>query len=596
MNNITKNKKKAGLGLALTAAVTGTLFAAPQAQAYGGSEDPTTGIVWGTKDDGTYKIPLASGGEIDGFCIDPGKAYPKQNGSTNYGEPVPYGSGLDANAKKSMIVSLMLGQAATQNAAMIDQFKSTISPFVPQANNWTVDDVVAGASGVIHYVGDMNTAEGGSNGEKWNETSISQLSPESKQVYDAIFRFAPLIPDNLLNASGVQLFVRAPETGDKQRMIAMSDIQLPKFDFKIPDFEMPSVPSSESPSSPTTSGTTPATSVTTSSEKTTSEKTTSRVSSKTTENKEKTPSIRTSAGTKEGNVVEAGKNITDTVTYDNLKPDTKYKLVAETAAKDTGALLGNKGELEFTPESSRGSVDVQIPIQNADSSELVVFETLYELTNNGEKKVAEHRDINDQAQTVGKPSYTPEIRTLASSSTDNIIQSGTTVNDQVSYSGLEPGKEYRLEARLMDKVTGSDTGASQVMTFTPEATAGTVTVENIAVTNPDSTEQVVFERLYDNSTNELVASHEDITDAAQTVGAPAEQVRAEKGKKKVAPKVAPEEKPAPVMQQKQESNNAPIANAAPGGMGGGSAPAPRPVIASVPSGGSDGYGSSIFNR
>lgn len=600
--NINSKKVKAGLAVAIATAASSSLIATPQAQAYGGVEDPGTGIVWGVEQDGTYMIPLKEGGEVEGFCIDAGAAYPKQNGGTLYGPPVPYGSGLDAASKKIMIVSLLVGKAAAENGPMVNQIINFIKTFAPQVNDLNADTIVAGASGAIHRIGDLNTAEGGSGGANWGD-GADRLPGGARLVYDTINSVAPMIPDVALDMAGVDLFVRIPEAPGYQRMISMSDIRLPEFNFDLGSIEFPTptdentppTPSSELPTPTTTpSGTTPQVTppVTTPS-------TTARVSSKRTTprptEEEKTPSVRTSAGSKEGNLVEVGKSITDTVTYDNLKPGTKYKLVAETADKETGSLLGNTGELEFTPESSRGSVDVDIPIQVAGSSELVVFETLYEITDNGEKKVAEHRDLNDLAQTVGKPQYAPEIRTLASASTGNVIQSGTTVDDQVSYAGLEPGKEYRLEARLMDKVTGADTGASQTITFTPAETAGTVTVSGIVVTNPDSTQQVVFERLYDAATNTLVASHEDITDAAQTVGSPAEELYGEKGKL-AKKKVAPEEKPteAPVMIQNQEAN--PVANAGgPAGTGGGGAPA-RPVIASVPSGETSGYGSTIFNR
>lgn len=648
------NNKKV-FGTAISTALMGTLIAAPMANAYGGSEDPNTGVVWGTNTDGTYMIPLASGGEIEGFCIDPGDAWPKQNGGAIYGEATPYGSGLNDAQKKMLIVSLLLGEAAANNASILNQFKSMIAPFVPQANNWTIDQIVAGASGVIHKVGDENTAEGGSGGAEWSQERVNRLQGASKQVYDVIIELAPMIPTNVLNAANVELTIRTPDKQGYQRMIAMNDIQLPSFDIAqlsgllelIPDDIFEDITGgggnpdegelSEAPSTSPSDSTTPEStepSVTTTDEITTKEtspvsETTNVTTNVTTEPSttdpapdEDTPVLKTTAGLDTENVAEVGSTITDHVEYQVVKPNTTYKLVAETADKETETLLGNTGTVEFTTgdNETSGTIDVPIEIQNVGSGSLVVFETLYEILEDGtENKVAEHRDINDMAQTVGKPSLTPEIRTNASLINSNVIQEGAIVSDNVSYTNLEPMKEYILEARLMDKATGEDTGALQEMTFTPETSAGEIEVGNIVVTRPDIATQVVFERLYDAETGMLVAAHEDINDAAQTVGAAEEvpildengnpvvvdspedidqaedesvgivssgggMVVADGNVVKVAPKTAPP-KVAP----------APKAGGVGGGSGGAPA-APRQVIAAVPSGGISTYGSDIFNR
>lgn len=648
------NNKKV-FGTAISTALMGTLIAAPMANAYGGSEDPNTGVVWGTNTDGTYMIPLASGGEIEGFCIDPGDAWPKQNGGAIYGEATPYGSGLNDAQKKMLIVSLLLGDAAANNASILNQFKSMIAPFVPQANNWTIDQIVAGASGVIHKVGDENTAEGGSGGAEWSQERVNRLQGASKQVYDVIIELAPMIPTNVLNAANVELTIRTPDKQGYQRMIAMNDIQLPSFDIAqlsgllelIPDDIFEDITGgggnpdegelSEAPSTSPSDSTTPEStepSVTTTDEITTKEtspvsETTNVTTNVTTEPSttdpapdEDTPVLKTTAGLDTENVAEVGSTITDHVEYQVVKPNTTYKLVAETADKETETLLGNTGTVEFTTgdNETSGTIDVPIEIQNVGSGSLVVFETLYEILEDGtENKVAEHRDINDMAQTVGKPSLTPEIRTNASLINSNVIQEGAIVSDNVSYTNLEPMKEYILEARLMDKATGEDTGALQEMTFTPETSAGEIEVGNIVVTRPDIATQVVFERLYDAETGMLVAAHEDINDAAQTVGAAEEvpildengnpvvvdspedidqaedesvgivssgggMVVADGNVVKVAPKTAPP-KVAP----------APKAGGVGGGSGGAPA-APRQVIAAVPSGGISTYGSDIFNR
>lgn len=166
----------------------------------------------------------------------------------------------------------------------------------------------------------------------------------------------------------------------------------------------------------------------------------------------------------------------------------------------------------------------------------------------------------------------PEIRTSAEGSTGNTIESGTTVNDTVSYSGLESGNGYRLEARLMCKETGEDTGASKEHEFTASSASGEVTVEDIAVEDPDCLEQVVFQNLYDEE-GYLVASHEDIQDNSQTVGGGTTG----KKKKSSGEGMVTEVPSSPQTSQQQAQPE-------------------RKIISNMPSGEGSSLGSTIFNR
>lgn len=91
------------------------------------------------------------------------------------------------------------------------------------------------------------------------------------------------------------------------------------------------------------------------------------------------------------------------------------------------------------------------------------------------------------------------------------------VTDTVTYAGLEPGQEYRLEGKLVDKMKGEPfEGLSSETVFVPEKSSGTVCVEfNIDSDTLAGREIVAFESLYfgDN----LLAAHEDINDEAQTI-------------------------------------------------------------------------------
>lgn len=96
-----------------------------------------------------------------------------------------------------------------------------------------------------------------------------------------------------------------------------------------------------------------------------------------------------------------------------------------------------------------------------------------------------------------------------------------TLTDTVSYTGLVPGKEYKVTGVLMDKETGEkllvdgkEITAETV--FVPEAKNGSVDVTFIFdATGLHGKEIVVFEDLY--RENVLLATHADINDEGQTV-------------------------------------------------------------------------------
>ena len=132
------------------------------------------------------------------------------------------------------------------------------------------------------------------------------------------------------------------------------------------------------------------------------------------------------------------------------------------------------------------------------------------------------------------------IRTMAldeQSKTHTISQkSGGRIVDTVSYTGLVPGVEYILSGVLMDKRTqqpimldGKEVVATA--TFTPEKPDGEAEVKyDIDASKLNGTTAVVFEKLYESNQENAVetdktnvtdrtpvATHEDITDADQTV-------------------------------------------------------------------------------
>ena len=110
----------------------------------------------------------------------------------------------------------------------------------------------------------------------------------------------------------------------------------------------------------------------------------------------------------------AGKDaiITDRVTYEGLIPGKEYTLKATLMDKKTGEMLSINdqhvtAELKFTPNSQNGTIDIELgkfDASSLDGHDLVVFEELYKQTEQGneatEVLVAEHKDIDDEGQTV----------------------------------------------------------------------------------------------------------------------------------------------------------------------------------------------------
>ena len=238
------------------------------------------------------------------------------------------------------------------------------------------------------------------------------------------------------------------------------------------------------------------------------------------------PEIGTTATVDGEHTAEPAREVTliDTISYKNLKVGETYKISGVLMDKETGEplLVGEQqvtAELEFTPTSSEGSVELTYTFDGSAlaGKSVVVFEDLYQ----GENVVASHADINDEGQTVSFGQ--PEIGTTATIDGEKTAQPAEqiTITDTVEYSGLTVGQEYTLKGVLMDKSTGEPllVGEEQVTseaTFTPAEPNGTVDVLfTFDATGLEGKSVVVFETLFQGETE--IVGHEDIEDEGQTV-------------------------------------------------------------------------------
>ena len=124
---------------------------------------------------------------------------------------------------------------------------------------------------------------------------------------------------------------------------------------------------------------------------------------------DKTIRISTTAMVNGGKRAVAGGQITitDTVHYQNLEKGKTYKLQGMIMDKKTGKRLnidGDKTEKIFICQDEEADENLEFVINTSRlaGKDLVVFETLYDDSN---IKVAEHKDLNDEGQTVHIDDY-----------------------------------------------------------------------------------------------------------------------------------------------------------------------------------------------
>ena len=156
-------------------------------------------------------------------------------------------------------------------------------------------------------------------------------------------------------------------------------------------------------------------------------------------------------------VIVAGKKVTivDTVTLDGLEEGRKYQLKGWQMLKEENAELlidGKRVESDYTfvADSEKMKVEVSYTFDASElgGQNLVTFEELYDLKNPEEPvKVAEHKDIDDEGQTVLITERKISIHTTATDKNGKKeIEAGKdlTIVDTVTLEGLEIGTKYKL--------------------------------------------------------------------------------------------------------------------------------------------------------
>ena len=209
--------------------------------------------------------------------------------------------------------------------------------------------------------------------------------------------------------------------------------------------------------------------------------------------------------------------IKDTVSMNNITPNTEFTLVTVVMNKDTGKLVTNKADgstfIQYTNYTSPATAvsgnaitcdcgkdgcvgtiavndefDIELNLNKTDARDGGTF-VVYEYMVLGKDNTtyvpditkavptdcyAYHNDIEDVEQTVVIPSI--ETTILDSKTTTHVVplDEDATVTDTVSYKGLVEGKEYTMECVLMDKTSGEPIKDEEgkIITKTVPFTAG----------------------------------------------------------------------------------------------------------------------------
>ena len=216
--------------------------------------------------------------------------------------------------------------------------------------------------------------------------------------------------------------------------------------------------------------------------------------------------------------------LTDHVAYKNLDTDKTYTLTGTLYVKEGDALTELMTEtVDFTPAEKNGIQDVTFTFDASalKGKSVVAFE---ELSLNGEF-CAEHKDKDDENQTVTFPSIQTTAR---DSKTEDHVANATdsvSIIDTVTYSGLKVGETYTITGTLMDADTGKavlDDDGNEITAskeFTAPARDGSVDITfNFAGVSLAGKKIVAFEEVY--YKGRRYAAHADLSDEGQTVYVP----------------------------------------------------------------------------
>jgi len=235
-------------------------------------------------------------------------------------------------------------------------------------------------------------------------------------------------------------------------------------------------------------------------------------------------------------LADAGAKIIDTITYENLPDNGKFRVKEMLKDAETGNVLASVelvlgiswSATEFKKESyglsgpRSGSFEMtpfEIDLSKYAGKTLVVTAAVYDYDTGEEILV--HDDLKNTRQTV----YIPKVGTTATANGAKIVkpQGTVTIKDTVKYENLIPGMTYIVSGSLYDKTTGKFIVTNVTKDFVPATANGTIEMKfSVDATPLAGHTLVVFEKLYVETISEdkLVGKHEDPNDEGQSIRFP----------------------------------------------------------------------------
>lgn len=219
--------------------------------------------------------------------------------------------------------------------------------------------------------------------------------------------------------------------------------------------------------------------------------------------------------------------IVDVVAYTGCIPGTEYTVEGILMDAETGepALddAGNEitAQTTFVPEDFTGSVEMTFAFSGVDLAgrTLVAFETM---TCEG-KEYMVHADIEDKGQTVGIVDIATMATNPETGDATGIASEELELIDTVEYTGLTPGNAYTMTGHIADPETGEllmdaeGNAYVQETVFTPEASEGTIEVAFAIDARELAGRTTVFTEMLSDAEGNIIAVHDDLEDADQSI-------------------------------------------------------------------------------
>lgn len=231
--------------------------------------------------------------------------------------------------------------------------------------------------------------------------------------------------------------------------------------------------------------------------------------------------------------------ILNRVTYTGLENGSLYTVTSTIVDKATGSAVLNPVSKSFTADSSRGYVEVNIPIDTTQypNRQLVA----YAVISRDGREVSSYKNLNDANATVTIATTSTVLTADNMTSKSVPVSQSVTLVDLVRYDGLTPGQTYKITGHVLHKesangkdfsttdavfdgmegslvTNGAKVVATQTYEFTPSQASGTATVKfNVNTVGLSGQHLVAVEIIADKDSNAIVCEHKDINDANQTV-------------------------------------------------------------------------------